>query len=266
MRSKQRVRVQQYAMTTKQVKQSVRIALLADLHNKEYGHENKQLIEMVREQSPDVIVIAGDLMIAKGCRSIEQLQIAMTLVEALCRIAPVYYGNGNHERTLKESEEIPHLYAYYRQWLLNAQVVHLENESVYLEKYGVTIRGLDLPRKYFKRIWKTSLEISVMNDLIGTACKDSFELLIAHNPEYFEEYIIWGANLILSGHIHGGIIRVPYLGGLLSPALHFFPKYDGGEFQSENNRMIISRGLGMHTIPIRMNNPPELVMIHIEKE
>lgn len=266
MRKKQQLSVEQYGIKSKQVRKSIKMVLLADLHNKEYGIQNEYLIKLVRKQHPDVIVIAGDLMISKGCNSMKELQVAMTLLESLVTIAPVYYGNGNHERTVKEGEDSHIIYQQYRKWLLDRKVHHLVNQKMILEEYGIQITGLDLPRRYFKRLWHAPLSVVTMNRLVGDTSKRYFQILIAHNPDYFKVYGKWGANLTLSGHLHGGIVRLPYLGGVISPSLRLFPKYDGGEFKEGNHNMIVSRGVGMHTIPLRINNPPEVVMIYLEKE
>ena len=97
--------------------------------------------------------------------------------------------------------------------------------------------------------------------LIGRPDPDSFHILLAHNPDYFPRYAEWGADLVLSGHVHGGIMKLPLLGGVISPSLRLFPKYDGGLFEERNSRMILGRGLGSHTIPIRVFNPGELIEI-----
>lgn len=87
--------------------------------------------------------------------------------------------------------------------------------------------------------------------------------MIAHNPEYFEAYAGWGADLTVSGHVHGGVMRLPFLGGVISPRLTLFPKYDGGMFERNGRFMVVSRGLGTHTLPIRIFNPGELIMIEL---
>ena len=104
-----------------------------------------------------------------------------------------------------------------------------------------------------------------LDELLPEQRTDCFQILLAHNPDYFPEYAAWGADLVLSGHLHGGVARLPLLGGVVSPRLHFFPRYDGGKFTHGNSVMIVSRGLGMHTIPFRFNNPGELVEITIRK-
>ena len=83
-------------------------------------------------------------------------------------------------------------------------------------------------------------------------------ILIAHNPDYFEEYAKWGADLVLSGHVHGGIMRLPFLGGVIAPSYKLFPKYDGGVFHIGKSTMLLGRGMGSHTIPFRFFNPGEL--------
>ena len=104
-----------------------------------------------------------------------------------------------------------------------------------------------------------------LEGLLPEGRQDCFQILLAHNPDYFPAYAAWGADLVLSGHLHGGVIRLPLLGGVISPRLHLFPHYDGGKFTCGNSTMIVSRGLGMHTIPFRFNNPGELVDITIRK-
>jgi hypothetical protein len=97
-------------------------------------------------------------------------------------------------------------------------------------------------------------------------CPEEFSILIAHNPDYFDDYARWGADLTLSGHIHGGLVRLPFLGGVLSPKLKLFPKYDYGYFETGGKRMIITGGLGAHNPKIRINNPPELVIVTMKTE
>ena len=90
-----------------------------------------------------------------------------------------------------------------------------------------------------------------------------YEILLAHNPDYFPQYCQYGADLILSGHVHGGLVRIPFLKGIASPAVRFFPRYDGGLFTEGKSNMVVSRGLGTHTLPVRIFNPAELVVIRL---
>ena len=106
--------------------------------------------------------------------------------------------------------------------------------------------------------------MSRLSSLIGTPDAESFNLLLAHDPDFFPSYDAWGAELTLSGHVHGGILRIPGIGGVIAPSLELFPKYDGGYFQGKQGAMVISRGIGVHTLPVRFFNPGEVVVIRLE--
>ena len=102
-----------------------------------------------------------------------------------------------------------------------------------------------------------------VTEALGAPKEGCCNVLLAHNPVYFDTYAAWGADLTLSGHLHGGIVRLPLLGGVISPQMKLFPDYTRGCHTKENHRMIVGAGLGSHTIPIRINNPPELVVIDV---
>ena len=127
------------------------------------------------------------------------------------------------------------------------------------------IYGYDLPMKYFEKFNRYRYETSQITEALGT-CERSetiYQILLAHNPVYFQRYAEWGADLTLSGHLHGGIIRLPLIGGVITPQAKLFPRYCAGKYEIEDKTLIVSRGLGTHTVPIRFNNPPELSVIHL---
>ena len=101
---------------------------------------------------------------------------------------------------------------------------------------------------------------------LGLTEKDCFTILVAHTPAYIKEYSEWGADLIICGHYHGGFVRIPFLGGVISPQLKLFPKYSGGKYNVNNTDVIVSRGLGSHTLPFRIFNTPELIVVKFNKE
>ena len=105
--------------------------------------------------------------------------------------------------------------------------------------------------------------MDILSDQLGQCDSGLFTIMLAHNPEYFPVYAEWGADLVLSGHIHGGIARLPVLGGVLSPSLQPFPRYDAGEFIWKGSHMVLSRGLGLHHIKLRFFNCPEISAIRI---
>lgn len=127
---------------------------------------------------------------------------------------------------------------------------------------GIRLIGLDLPPIYYRKKKITGLDALAVEGMVGAADRERFNVLLAHSPQYFEAYSEWGADLTLSGHFHGGIIRLPLLGGVISPYLRLFPKYDKGIYRSGRGegRMVLAAGLGTHTFP-RINNPAELVLL-----
>ena len=126
------------------------------------------------------------------------------------------------------------------------------------------IYGLDLPEYWYHKFWeKRDFSKEEVEKLLGSPKKDTFSILIAHNPEYFPYYAAWGADLTVSGHIHGGIMRLPRIGGVISPSLRLFPKYDSGEFEENEKKMILSRGMGLHHVKLRFFNRPEISVIKI---
>ena len=142
----------------------------------------------------------------------------------------------------------------------------LDNERMTIPDAGIDIAGVSLEKYYYKRIAQTVMSDEVIDGYVGKASEDAFQILIAHNPEYFKNYTAWGADLTVSGHIHGGIIRLPFIGGLIAPRLFSFRRYSGGEYDDNGRKMIVSCGMGTHTIHVRVFNPAELSVIDIKKE
>jgi predicted MPP superfamily phosphohydrolase len=156
----------------------------------------------------------------------------------------------------------------YKERLESLGVHFLVNEQVRISHMdeNLVITGLVIGRKYFKKLKQPKLNTEYLQNLVGIADKQCYNILIAHNPVYFSNYIEWGADLIVSGHIHGGIIRLPAAGGVISPQYKFFPKYDAGKFETNERTMLVSRGLGLHTIKIRVFNRPELMVVTLERK
>lgn len=251
--------VKPYEIKSKKVTKPYRFMVLSDLHGKTYGKNNQRLVNAIKKWNPDSIMIAGDMITGKA--EIDY-HVSIGLLEQLGTQFPIYYGLGNHESKVKNNTKTyKDKYFNYNKALENTGVSTLVNETINLPSSNIDICGVELDKAYFKRHTKKEMEKEYLESLIGKSKSDKFQILIAHNPEYFEEYVQWGADLILSGHIHGGIIKVPFLGGLISPAVKFFPEYDGGLYEKENKKMILSRGLGTHTLPIRILNPGELIAV-----
>lgn len=255
--------VREHQFCDVRIRKACRAVVLADLHNKKYGRDNEQLLRTIREAAPDMILVAGDLLTAKPGAS---LDTALNLLGELVRDYPIYYGNGNHEQRLGL---YPSVYGdmaeRYADGLRELGIEPLVNTHVQLAEYGIRIYGVELDRFYYKRFAVQSMENAYLETLLGKADKDSYSILLAHNPDYFPQYAGWGADLVLAGHVHGGMVRIPFAGkGVASPNIRLFPEYDGGRFDEAGSIMLVSRGLGMHTIPIRLFNPGELLVLDFQ--
>ena len=144
----------------------------------------------------------------------------------------------------------------------NPNVTVLRDEHCVLPEYGICMIGLELERIFFARFKKKQMPKGYVERHIGKVDSSYCNVLLAHNPIYFEEYVEWGADLVLSGHVHGGVMRLPFIGGVISPAYTLFPKYDGGIFRKNHTTMLLGRGMGAHTIPLRFFNPAELYVVN----
>ncbi len=235
-----------------------RIAHLSDLHNAEFGKENRRLLAKLAECKPDSIMITGDLIDSNH----PDRAVALHFVREVVKIAPTYYVSGNHEARLGDFEEL-------RKSLADAGVTVLEDEAVTLEKDGKKVRLLGLSDPNLASadgiLHKTPAAVRAkLEELTGDG--EGYTILLSHRPELFETYAACGVDLVLAGHAHGGQIRLPLIGGLYAPGQGFFPKYDSGLYSEGTTSMVVSRGLGNSVIPLRFNNRPEIVLIELTGE
>ena len=251
--------VREYTIYSDKLKDKIDLVLLADMHNKEFGTDNYKLIKAIKDMDPDIICCAGDMLTARrGSGEDNALKLFSYLKDY-----PVYYGIGNHEYRKKiYPEDFGDEYDRYIAALKEMGVNVLENDRIKIDGSGVIVQGIMIDRKFYKRTGRNKMTTDDVTALTGSMGPE-YTILLAHNPEYFDEYAGAGADLVLSGHVHGGLMRLPYLGGVISPNLRFFPKYDGGIFTYGNSQMVLSRGLGYHTLPIRLFNPGELIHIRL---
>ena len=260
--------ITQYEMSTSKVNKKIKLVVISDLHSFTYGTGNGRLLEAVREQQPDLILIPGDLIVSA---SMEKYDISAKLAKYLVRIAPVIYCNGNHESHVQQDvidEEIRQAYQDYRRQLSGFGVIFLNNEQKEFRLPGGRIRvsGVELPLSCYKKWKKPKLDSSYLQDQLGSASTDELQVLLAHHPAFAEQYAEWGADVTVCGHNHGGLIRLPGLGSIFSPQFIPFPKYDAGEFTIAGRKVYISRGLGTHTLHIRIFNRAELAVITVQPD
>ena len=241
-----------------------RIVFLTDLHNNSYGTNNEKLLASVREQKPDLILIGGDMLVGKADIS---TKVAEDFVNQLTEICPVYYANGNHEQRMKiYLERFGTKYQKYKASVEQSGVQFLENEHIDLmfDSCPIQIHGLEIPREGYKKFCKTNVSLEQIEERIGKADSSKYQILLAHNPIYADTYLEWGADLVLSGHLHGGIVRLPGLGGMITPQFRLLPKYSGELTVKNGKSVVVSKGLGTHTIKIRFLNPAELIVLHLK--
>lgn len=239
-----------------------RFVFLSDLHNKEFGPGNHRLVEAVRAAKPDAVFIGGDMMIAKGERDIS---VALSLLERLVEFCPVYYGDGNHESRMKEETAVyGDLYRDYVRAAKDMGVVWLSDAFVSLDQ-DFALYGLDLPKELYRPGYP-AMEPGFVKKKLGEPAPEKFTILLAHSPMFFPQYASWGADLTLSGHFHGGTIRLPLLGGVMTPQYQFFYPWCAGIFEKSGRNMIVSRGLGTHSINIRLGDKPQVVVVEIVKQ
>lgn len=229
-----------------------KIVFLSDLHCNSFGKNNKKLIKCIEGISPDFICISGDLSLKNG----KKTDVAISLLGTLSKKYTIFYSPGNHEIKMPN-------YSEYKQSIRALGINYLENEAFVYE--NIKIYGLDILLEHYHKFWiKSDFNDKSMENYLGKK-DDMFSILLAHNPEYFEYYAKYGADLTLSGHVHGGILRLPILKGFISPSLRLFPKYSAGHYSIDNKHMILSRGLGLHHIKFRFFNVPEVSVIRILK-
>lgn len=258
-----RFKVVNYTLTSDKVTGAHRFVLLADLHDKCFGKDNHALLESIHQFQPEAIFMAGDMLTAKrGC----SYENALKLIGELSERYPVFYGMGNHESRLYfRPEHYGNSAADYEKKLADMGISLLRNQSKALNR-EFQVTGLEIDWEYYRHFQIPPMEKTYLERTLGSAARDKYQILLAHNPDYFESYAKWGADLVLSGHVHGGIMRLPVLGGVIAPTLLLFPQYDGGLFNRGKSSLILSRGLGTHTLPIRIFNPGELVLFTISPE
>lgn len=256
--------IRRHTIKHEKIKNKYRAVVLSDLHNKRFGKNNALLIEAIDAQKPDGIWIAGDILTARPGKSMEP---AIELLTALAKKYPIFYANGNHEHRLKlYPETYGDMAEKYAEALTQIGIQPLVNEQRLLEKENIRIYGAEIDREYYKRFTIPDMRREYLTEIMGEPICENYVVLLAHNPDFFPVYAEWGADLVLSGHVHGGMVRIPGWKGVVSPNVRLFPKYDGGTFEEGKSTMILSRGLGMHTIPVRLFNPGELIVIDFMQE
>lgn len=252
--SNKKISVKRYTVSGKN---NLKILHLSDLHMKKFGRGYEKLLKKIPHEKYDFICITGDLI----SRHESEFDEKILFLKSLKEIALVYFVTGNHEAEgTKNYEKI-------KAELIKIGVTILDNSSESFEKDGenTVIAGFSSEKRFFRNdkngfsgLYKINTDY--LTEKLGEKTEE-FTILLAHSPFFFQQYGEWGADLTLCGHVHGGVVRIPFYRGILSPERKFFPKYDGGLFEKQGKKMIVSRGIGK----LRLFNPTEIVVIDIKK-
>lgn len=231
-----------------------KIIHLSDFHSYNFSKGNGSIMEKINDEKPDIVVMTGD-MVNKYDMNFDKF---INLAETLSKNYQIYYIIGNHEKRLKEN-----YLNYITQKLnqFNIKVINNEKITIVSNNEKIHIYGLDIPLSFYKLRNRPSNLKDVVDVILKKCIENEYNILLTHNPLFFDTYVKYNVDLTLAGHVHGGMIRLPLVGGLLSPERKFFPKYSEGMYEVNGKKLIVSRGLGHSKPGIRIFNMPEIVSI-----
>ena len=231
-----------------------KIAHISDFHNIKSKNLTNDLVKEIKNSKPNIIVLTGDLIDSNKIN----VDIAISFVKKINGIAPIYYVTGNHEARISD-------YDKFKAKLEKNKVIILDDtiEIINKAESKINIIGINDP-SFNSNTYRD--DATIIQDNLNSIKydKNNFTLLLSHRPELIETYAKNNFDLVLSGHAHGGQIRIPFIGGLFAPNQGLFPKYTSGIYKMNNTKMIVSRGIGNSVFPFRVNNRPELVIIELK--
>ncbi len=233
-----------------------KIVHISDFHNTKSKKITDDLIKEIKNSKPNIIVITGDLIDVNKT----DIDTAILFVKKINDFAPIYYVTGNHEASINNYDEL-------KEKLENNKVIVLDDnvEKLKVNDSEINIIGINDPQMSHNDYREDS--VAVKDELIPIQYdKKNYSILLSHRSELIKTYAEYNFDLVLSGHAHGGQIRIPFIGGLMAPNQGLFPKYTSGIYERDNVKMIVSRGIGNSILPYRINNRPELVVIELNKK
>ena len=249
--SREDLEISRYEVNSKKLPESFdgfKIVQLSDLHGAEFGEDGMELVDKVKELEPDIIALTGDFVTDEG-----DLAAVKKLAGRLTELCPVYFVSGNHEFGSGLAIKV-------RNILERAGVKYLSNEYLTISRGEdeILLGGVEDPLAYADMLSPDELA-QKMND----AAPDAFKILLGHRNYWMTEYPELPVDLIFCGHAHGGLIRIPGVGGLIGTDRRLFPDFDAGEYNNGRYTLIVSRGLG-NSVPIpRVFNRPEIVCVEL---
>lgn len=264
MKTKTIVRNYQLKSSKQTGKGKIKIAFLTDIHNCVNDEEEESIFRILEKAEPNVVLVGGDVILGKQGADIE---VGIRFINRLSKMYPVIYANGNHEQRISlHPEKYGDMGVCYEHAIAQTGVTRLINQKVELTVEGIpiTVYGLDVDEKFYEKDFHKKSVAGELQKAFGKPDKNRYTILLSHTPRYANDYLAWGADLILSGHYHGGVMRLSKKRGLVTPDFHILSPLCCGIRSLGNSNMIISAGLGEHTIPVRIRNPREVTIVDIE--
>lgn len=241
-----------------------KILQLTDLHSKKFGKHNSRLVRKIEDINPNIIVITGDMIKDDG-----HYRVFFELIKKIYDKYKIYFIVGNHEQKLQGSNL--QMYNDMLRMLnkFNVNIIENGKEEIVYNGEKINLYGMKFDLKYYRNVLKRDsrkikLKLEDIESRLGKCEEDKYNILMIHNPVFFMVYAAWGADLVLCGHMHGGMVRIPFIGGIFSPEHNFFPKYCSGKYDFHGKKMIISRGLGIGDFGFRFLNRPEIAVIKLK--
>lgn len=233
-----------------------KIVQISDFHNTKYKNLTNELINEIEKQKPNIIVLTGDLIDSNKT----DIDVAINFIKNINNIAPIYFIFGNHEANIIN-------FSKFKEQLEENKVIILDNKTEVLKinEAEMNLIGIDDPRMTHENFVLDSEIIKIELDSVKYN-ENKYTILLSHRPELLDTYVEKELNLVLTGHAHGGQIRIPFIGGIIAPNQGIFPKYTSGMFEEHKTTMIVSRGIGNSILPFRINNRPELVVITLNNK
>lgn len=230
------------------------IVHVSDLHNKSFGKDNTVLLGKIRSENPDVIFITGDIVDSRHT----DFDVSLRFAGQCVKIAPTYYVSGNHEHRFGNTQEMFEALKSVGVTVLEDEKAEIRQGEEKISLYGLSAKQRDgYSENYASRVTALAEEKS----------QDEFSVLLAHYPQYLDDYAKAGFDLVFSGHAHGGQFRIPFTNkGIFAPDQGFFPEYTGGEYKKDDTVMVLSRGLGNSLVPLRLFDRPQLIILTLKGE
>ena len=264
-------RVTEYNIFTDKIEKDMTLCVISDLHNYSYGDDNSRLMLEIDKMKPDMVVSAGDMIEAGVCAKGSAKTV--DFLAALQKKYPFFYGIGNHETMLYNEE--PHKYDKVRKEYFDAikkyaengvDIAPLRDDCLELLDYNINLISLDVETKYFRKFKLREFDKDYIEKKVGRINTERFNIMVGHDPHQIKAYAAAGADLVLSGHVHGGMIALPNGRGLVSTLFTPFPPYYAGIYRENNTVMIVSRGIGNHSVHVRINNRAEILKVNLIRE